>query len=264
MRQRIDLLLVAKGFTSSRERAKRLIESGAVEVDGVPVLKPSASFEEDVRIFITGEDIPFVSRGGLKLEKALDCFDLDVKGLVCADIGASTGGFTDCLLSRGAAYVYSVDSGHDQLHHSLIARPEVINMEGVNARNLTGDDFERAVDFFAMDVSFISITKVLPAVLASVKDTAFGVCLIKPQFEAGRENIGKKGVVRDKKVHICIIKKIRDFCLDMSVGVRGLTWSPVRGPEGNIEYLIFLQKGGVSGVFDFNIWQTVEQAFSSL
>lgn len=264
MGQRIDLLLVSKGLAASRQRAQRLIEAGNVIVNGKPVTKASASFEEQDVIEVLGSDIPFVSRGGLKLQKAFEVFDVSVKGLVCADIGASTGGFTDCLLQHGAAFVYAVDSGHDQLHASLKARPEVCNMEGVNARNMTPELFGKSIEFLTMDVSFISITKILPVLYGISADNACAVCLIKPQFEAGREFIGKKGVVRDKKVHLRIITEVTAFANNLGFGVFGITWSPIRGPEGNIEYLMYLKKQKAENISDLIIRQTVESAFSTL
>ncbi len=264
MEQRIDILLVSKGLASSRQRARHLVETGSVTVNGKRISKAAAVFSKDAIIQVTGNDIPFVSRGGLKLAKAFDFFDLDVKGITCADIGASTGGFTDCLLQHGAAYVYAVDSGHDQLHASLRERPDVCNMEGVNARGLSREQFERPIDFFTMDVSFISITKVLPAVWDITGEASAGICLIKPQFEAGREFVGKKGVVKDKKVHMRIIRDIRSFAKGLGFGVAGITWSPVRGPEGNIEYLMLLKKGLSSDISDFTVRQTVEDAFCEL
>jgi 23S rRNA (cytidine1920-2'-O)/16S rRNA (cytidine1409-2'-O)-methyltransferase len=264
MRQRIDQLLTARGFVPSRQRAQHLIVSGKVSVDGKIVTKSSAAFEEDAQICLLGEDIPFVSRGGLKLQRAFEVFELNVTGLVCADIGASTGGFTDCLLQHGAAYVYAVDSGHDQLDASLKSRENVCNMEGVNARNMTPDMFEQKISFLTMDVSFISIMKVLPALDQISADDASAVCLIKPQFEAGREFVGKKGVVRDKKVHLRILNEVLSFTKELGFGILGLTWSPIRGPEGNIEYLMYLKKQVPSVVSEGHIRQTVENAFSAL
>jgi 23S rRNA (cytidine1920-2'-O)/16S rRNA (cytidine1409-2'-O)-methyltransferase len=264
MRQRIDLLLVAKGLAPSRQRAKHMLEQGIVSVEGCPVTKASASFEEDVNIALTGEDIPFVSRGGLKLAKAFEVFELNAEGLVCADIGASTGGFTDCLLQHGAAYVYAVDSGHDQLDERLRRRENVCNMEGVNARSLTPELFERPIDLLTMDVSFISITKVLPALYAISRERAEVICLIKPQFEAGREFVGKKGVVRDRNVHLRIIREVTAFAGNLGFGVLGLTYSPIKGPEGNIEYLMHLKKGDGTGVTESRIRSMVDQAFSTL
>lgn len=264
MGQRIDLLLVSKGLAASRQRAQRLIEAGNVTVNGKPVTKSSASFNDDAVILVLGADIPFVSRGGLKLQKAFEVFDINVKGLVCADIGASTGGFTDCLLQYGAAFVYAVDSGHDQLAASLAERQDVCNMEGVNARNMTPELFEKKIEFMTMDVSFISVMKILPVLYSISADNAGAVCLIKPQFEAGREFVGKKGVVRDKKVHLRIINEITAFAGSLDFGIEGLTWSPIRGPEGNIEYLMYLKKRTSATVSDQKIRQTVEAAFSAL
>lgn len=264
MKQRIDVLLVRKGLAASRQRAQSLVETGNVSADGKPVKKSSESFEDNAEIAILGTDIPFVSRGGLKLQRAFEVFDIQVKGLVCADIGASTGGFTDCLLQHGAAFVYAVDSGHGQLEASLKMREDVRNMEGVNARNMTPDLFDRKIEFLTMDVSFISIMKILPALYNISTDNARAVCLIKPQFEAGREFVGKKGVVRDKKVHLRILKEVTAFAASLGFGILGLTWSPIRGPEGNIEYLLYLKKQDLAGISDLMIRQTAETAFSVL
>lgn len=264
MRKRIDLLLVEKGLAPSRQRAQRLVGAGNVTADGKTVTKCSACFEDDADIAVQGTDISFVSRGGLKLQKAFEQFEIDVKGLVCADIGASTGGFTDCLLQHGAAFVYAVDSGHGQLDVSLKNRPDVCNMEGINARNMTSELFERKIDFLTMDVSFISITKVLPTLYEISADDARVVCLIKPQFEAGREFVGKKGVVRDRKAHLRVVSESASFAMSLGFGILGLTWSPVRGPEGNIEYLMYLAKRSKAQLSDTSIRQTVEAAFSAL
>lgn len=264
MGQRIDVLLVSRGLAASRQRAQRLIENGSVTVNGKLVTKASASFDDEDVIKVLGQDIPFVSRGGLKLQKAFETFEISVSGMVCADIGASTGGFTDCLLQHGAAFVYAVDSGHDQLHASLKERPDVCNMEGINARNMTPELFGKNIEFLTMDVSFISITKILPVLCGISTDYACAVCLIKPQFEAGREFVGKKGVVRDKKVHLRIINEITAFSRSLGFGIAGLTWSPIRGPEGNIEYLMYLKKHTAEDISDMTIRQTVEAAFSAL
>ncbi len=261
MTQRIDTLLVSKGLTSSRNRAKSLIESGNVLVNGNPVKKASTLIDEDALITVLGDDIPFVSRGGLKLERAFQVFDIDVSGLVCADIGASTGGFTDCLLQHGATFVYAVDAGHDQLHESLCLNERVISMEGVNARSLTCGDFDRPIEFLTMDVSFISITKILPTLFEISTDDAEAICLIKPQFEAGREFVGKSGVVRDKKVHVRVIKDIISFSIEIGFGVCGITPSPIRGQEGNIEYLMYLKKNTPSNVSENDAIRIVDSAF---
>ncbi len=261
MTQRIDVLLVSKGLTTSRQRAKRLIEAGNVTVNGLVVKKASLCVDEDANIKVTGDDIPFVGRGGLKLEGAFESFDINVEGLSCADIGASTGGFTDCLLQHGAAYVYAVDAGHDQLHESLRNRADICSMEGVNARNLKKEDFDRPVEFITMDVSFISITKILPVLYEISAENAQAICLIKPQFEAGREFVGKAGIVRDKKVHVRVIKDIISFCAGTGFGVCGITHSPIRGQEGNIEYLMHLKKNAPTCVLENEAEKIVRTAF---
>lgn len=261
MKQRIDLLLVSLGLAPSRQRAKGLIEDGKVSVNGTVVGKASFLADEGDYIAVSGDDMPFVGRGGLKLAAAFEAFDINVSGLVCADIGSSTGGFTDCLLQHGAAFVYAVDAGHDQLHASLREREDVCSMEGVNARNLTRSDFDMPIEFVTMDVSFISITKLLPALFEISTDNAEFVCLIKPQFEAGREFVGKSGVVRDKKVHVRVITDIIAFCAELGLGVCGLVPSPIRGQEGNVEYLIHLKKNFSGNRLENDVSHIVETAF---
>ena len=264
MSVRLDLLLVNRQLAPSRQRAKGLIEGGYVTVDGRVITKASQVFDEDCEIDLTGSDIPFVSRGGLKLQKAFDVFSPDVNGLVCADLGASSGGFTDCLLSHGAAYVYAVDAGHDQLVPSLKIDPRVCCMEGVNARYLKADDFDKEIDFVCADLSFISLSMIFPAIACISTQLMRAVCLVKPQFEAGRENVGKKGVVKDRKVHLHVLKNTLMSACAAGFGVRGITYSPVRGPEGNIEYLLYLDKSVVNTVTDTTVKKTVDEAFERL
>lgn len=264
MKQRIDVLLVARGLAPSRQRAQSLIDAGCVYANGILIKKPSVSCEEDADIELRGMDMPFVSRGGLKLQRAFEVFPLNVSGMVCADIGASTGGFTDCLLQHGAAYVYAVDSGHDQLDKNLRSRMDVCNMEGINARHMTPELFDRQIDFCTMDVSFISIMKVLPALYTISSEQAGAICLIKPQFEAGREFVGKKGVVRDRKIHLRIVSEVTAFAQTLGFGVIGFTWSPIRGPEGNIEYLMYLKKHVPGTISETDIRKIVEEAFIRL
>lgn len=242
MKKRLDILVTEQGLAESREKAKVLIMAGQVYVDNQKADKPGDTFPEDALVEVRGKGLQYVSRGGLKLEKAMKEFGLTLTGKTCMDIGASTGGFTDCMLQNGAAKVYAVDVGYGQLAWSLRTDPRVVNLERTNARYLTAEQVPEPVDFFSVDVSFISLTLILPAVRPLLRDGGRAVCLIKPQFEAGREKVGKKGVVRDKAVHIEVIEKILDFALQNGYSVLGLTYSPVKGPEGNIEYLVYLEK----------------------
>ena len=244
MKERLDILLVKKKLAPSREKAKAVIMSGIVYVEGQKEDKAGAVFDEGAEIEVRGNTLPFVSRGGLKLEKAFSVFHISVKGMVCLDIGASTGGFTDCMLQKGAAKVYAVDVGHGQLDWKLRKDSRVICMEKTNFRYVTKEQIPEAVDFAATDVSFISLTKILPAAKALLKPLSYMVCLIKPQFEAGREKVGKKGVVTDFRVHEEVIEKIEGFAASIGFLVAGLDFSPIKGPEGNIEYLLYIQNVG--------------------
>ena len=236
--KRLDLLMVELGLAESRSKAQALIKAGNVLVDGKPAQKPGQSCTENQKIEITGEYCPYVSRGGLKLEKALRDFGVDPTGFVCSDSGASTGGFTDCLLQQGAKKVYAIDVGTDQLVDKIRNDPRVVVMEQTNIRYLTPDDLGEALDLSVVDVSFISLQLVLPAIQALLKSgRGQVVCLIKPQFEAGKENLGKKGVVRDRAVHKQVLDSFLHFVHGLGFTVLGLTYSPVRGPEGNIEFL---------------------------
>lgn len=240
---RLDQLVFDLGLTESRERAKTTIMSGLVFVDGQRADKPGMQVSPDVNIEIRGNALPYVSRGGFKLEKALKVFPIDVKGKTCIDCGASTGGFTDVLLKNGAGKVYSVDVGYGQLAWSLRQDERVVNMERTNIRYITSEQIPEPLDIAVMDLSFISIKLVLPAVCMLLKEGAELVCLIKPQFEAGRDEVGKKGVVRDEKVHLSVIESILNFVPEIGMTVMGLDFSPIKGPEGNIEYLCYLKKG---------------------
>ena len=242
-KKRLDVLLVERGIARSRERARSMIMEGNVFVDGVREDKAGSSFPESAGIEYRGEKLKYVSRGGLKLEKAMESFSLDLTGLICMDIGASTGGFTDCMLQNGAAKVYSIDVGYGQLAWSLRNDERVVCMEKTNFRYLTPEDVADRPDFASADVSFISLSKILPAAFAILSDEGRMVCLIKPQFEAGRELVGKKGVVRDPKVHEDVIRSCIGYAEDNGFRLLGLDFSPVRGPEGNIEYLMYLKKG---------------------
>ena len=242
-KQRLDQLVFERGLTDSRERAKTSIMAGGVYVNGQKADKPGTSYPDDVEIELRGETLKYVSRGGLKLEKALKAFSLDPAGLVCIDCGASTGGFTDVLLQNGARKVFAVDVGYGQLAWSLRSDERVVSMERTNLRYVTPDMLDETPQLAVMDLSFISVRLVLPVVHELICDDAFVVCLIKPQFEAGKEKVGKKGVVRDKETHIEVIQAVLDFLPTAGFSLMGLDYSPIRGPEGNIEYLALLQKG---------------------
>ena len=240
---RLDQLIFDLGLTESRERAKTTIMSGLVFVNGQRADKPGMQVAPDVNVEVRGTAIPYVSRGGLKLEKALKVFPINVEGKVCVDCGASTGGFTDVLLKNGAQKVYAVDVGYGQLAWSLRQDERVINMERTNIKDISPEQIPEILDIAVMDLSFISIKRVLPAVTSLLKDGAELVCLIKPQFEAGKEKVGKKGVVRDKNVHLEVIESVLNFVPTIGLTVMGLDYSPIKGPEGNIEYLCYLKKG---------------------
>ena len=243
MKERLDVLLVKQGLAESREKAKAVIMAGEVVVQGQREDKAGAMFDESkVTITVKGSSLRYVSRGGLKLEKAMACFPITLEDDICMDIGSSTGGFTDCMLQNGAKKVYSVDVGHGQLAWKLRQDERVVCMEKTNFRYLTRDQIADDLDFASVDVSFISLTKILLPAWRLLKCGGQMVCLIKPQFEAGREKVGKKGVVRDPAVHREVIAKVMDFAALLHFSVLGLTWSPIKGPEGNIEYLIFIQK----------------------
>ena len=243
MKERLDVLLVKQGLAESREKAKAVIMAGEVFVQGQREDKAGSMFDETkVQITVKGSSLKYVSRGGLKLEKAMAEFPIVLTDKVCMDIGASTGGFTDCMLQSGAQKVYSVDVGHGQLAWKLRQDERVVCMEKTNFRYLTREQIADDLDFASVDVSFISLTKILLPAWRLLKTGGQMVCLIKPQFEAGREKVGKKGVVRERSVHREVIAKVMDFADIVQFEVLGLTWSPIKGPEGNIEYLIFLQK----------------------
>lgn len=243
MKERLDIILVKRNLAPSREKAKAMIMSGCVFVDGQREDKAGTSFPEDIKIEIHGNTLRYVSRGGLKLEKAVESFQLCLQDKICMDIGASTGGFTDCMLQNGAAKVYAVDVGYGQFAWKLRQDSRVVCMEKTNIRYVTPEDINDVLDFASVDVSFISLTKVLGPAKMLLKEDGEMVCLIKPQFEAGREKVGKKGVVRDKKVHLEVIEKILNFAGETGFTPVGLDYSPVKGPEGNIEYLVYLKKG---------------------
>ena len=243
MKERLDVLLVKGGFAESREKAKAIIMSGNVFVNNNREDKAGQTFDEKAIIEVRGNTLKYVSRGGLKLEKAMANFDVSIEGKICMDVGASTGGFTDCMLQNGAVKVYSVDVGHGQLAWKLRQDERVVCMEKTNIRYVTNEDIPDLIDFSSIDVSFISLTKVLGPVRNLLTDNGQVVCLIKPQFEAGREKVGKKGVVRDKKVHIEVIEMVVEFAKSIGFNVLNLDFSPIKGPEGNIEYLLHIEKG---------------------
>lgn len=240
-KERLDVLMVQRNLAESREKAKALIMSGIVYVNGQKEDKAGTSFEETVQIEVRGNTLKYVSRGGLKLEKAMSRFGVQLAGKVCMDVGASTGGFTDCMLQNGAVKVYAVDVGHGQLAWKLRNDDRVICMEKTNIRYVTPEDIGDRIEFASIDVSFISLTKVLGPVKQLLTDEGQVVCLIKPQFEAGREKVGKKGVVREKSVHLEVIEMVMDYARSIGFGILGLEFSPIKGPEGNIEYLLYLQ-----------------------
>ncbi len=259
MKQRLDVILVNQGYAASREKAKAIIMSGNVFVKGQREDKAGSTFEEDgIDLLVKGNPLKYVSRGGLKLEKAMETFPINLENCICMDIGASTGGFTDCMLMNGAVKVYAIDVGHGQLAWKLRNDERVVCMEKTNFRYVTNEQISEPVDFASVDVSFISLTKILPVAFALLKDEAEMVCLIKPQFEAGREKVGKKGVVRDKKVHREVIEYILNFAYETGFSIKGLTYSPIKGPEGNIEYLLYIKKN-VEKNIDIDVNETIEQ-----
>ena len=242
MKKRLDIMMVEQGLAPSREKAKAYIMAGEVYVNGQKEDKAGSMFAETAKLEVRGKTLPYVSRGGLKLEKAMTHFGVTLKDKVCMDVGASTGGFTDCMLQNGAVKVYSVDVGHGQLAWKLVQDDRVVCMDRTNIRYVTQDDIDDVIEFASIDVSFISLTKVLLPVRELLSENGQIVCLIKPQFEAGRENVGKKGVVRDKKVHTQVIEMVIEYAKSIGFGIINLDFSPVKGPEGNIEYLLYLQK----------------------
>ncbi len=242
MKIRLDQYLVQNGLVQSRERAKALIMAGVVYVDEQKVDKAGESIAPDAKVEVRGHDIGYVSRGGLKLEKAMQVFPLTPAGKVCMDIGASTGGFTDCMLQNGAQKVYAVDVGYGQLAWSLRTDARVVNMERTNIRKVTPEQLAEPIAFFSVDVSFISLKHIFPVAQAITAPGATGVCLVKPQFEAGREKVGKHGVVREPATHREVLLAAMGYAAENGFTVRGLDFSPVKGPEGNIEYLMFVEK----------------------
>ena len=266
-KQRIDLLLVERGLTTSRERAQTEIMAGNVMANGQRVDKAGEKYDDDVNIEVKGDAIPYVSRGGLKLEKALKSFPINLNGKVCIDVGSSTGGFTDCMLKNGAVKVFAIDVGYGQLAWTLRNDPRVVCMERTNIRYVEPENIGEKADFASIDVSFISLTKVLPALRNLLKEDAEIVCLVKPQFEAGREKVGKKGVVRDRKVHLEVLDRIVNWTTNEKFVTLGLNFSPIKGPEGNIEYLLYLSNDAnekvESKVSDL-VESVIEESYNSL
>lgn len=267
MKERLDVLLVQRGMAASREKAKAMIMAGEILVDGEREDKAGSMFPDTVTITQKGRPLPYVSRGGLKLEKAMTHFGLDLTGKICMDVGASTGGFTDCMLQNGAVKVYAVDVGHGQLDWKLRNDERVVCMERTNIRYVTPEDIQEPVQFVSIDVSFISLTKVLLPVRNLMEEGTEMTALIKPQFEAGREKVGKKGVVRDPAVHLEVIQTVISYAKNISFGVRHLEFSPIKGPEGNIEYLVHLVKlpeGTVEEEMQVSPEEVVRQAHETL
>lgn len=264
MKERLDVLLVKKGLAESREKAKAIIMSGIVYVDNNKEDKAGQTFNEDALIEVRGNTLRYVSRGGLKLEKAMNCFGVTLEGKIAMDVGASTGGFTDCMLQNGAVKVYSVDVGHGQLAWKLRNDERVVCMEKTNIRYVTPDDVADKIDFASIDVSFISLKKVLPAVYDLLTDVGEVVCLIKPQFEAGREKVGKKGVVREQSVHVEVVDMIVSFAREMGFVTLDLSYSPIKGPEGNIEYLLYITKATSREGREFDINALVKESHEKL
>lgn len=262
-KQRLDQLVFELGYTDSRERARTTVMSGLVFVNGQRVDKPGTAVSPDAKIEVRGEALPFVSRGGFKLDKALKVFPVDPAGKICLDCGASTGGFTDVLLQHGAKKVYAVDVGYGQLAWKLRTDGRVVNLERTNLRYVTNEQIPEAIALAVMDVSFISIRLVIPAVKRLLEPDAELICLIKPQFEAGREEVGKKGVVRDSAVHVRVVEGILDFARTEGMSVQGLDFSPIRGPEGNIEYLCYLKNCDAPGK-SFDVPALVAASHSTL
>ena len=266
MKKRLDLLMVERALAPSREKAKAYIMAGQVYVDGQKEDKAGSMFTETVKVEVRGNTLPYVSRGGLKLEKAMNEFDVSLEGKVCMDVGASTGGFTDCMLQNGAKKVFAIDVGRGQLDWKLRQDPRVVCMEKTNIRYVTPEDIGEPVQFSSIDVSFISLTKVLLPIRNYLTDEGQIVALIKPQFEAGREKVGKKGVVREKSTHIEVIHKVIDYAMSIGFEVLNLEFSPIKGPEGNIEYLVHLQKCEATDRISpqIDVEKTVDLSFATL
>jgi len=258
-KKRLDVAMTEQGLAESRQKAQAIIMAGQVYVNDQKVDKAGAPVADTAKIEVRGKTLRYVSRGGLKLEKAMQCWPIVLKGAICADIGASTGGFTDCMLQNGAEKVFAVDVGYNQLDWRLRNHPQVVCMERTNARYLTAEQITQPLDFFSVDVSFISLNLILPALRPLMKEQGEGVCLVKPQFEAGKDKVGKKGVVRDPDVHLEVLKNFLVHASNAGFAVKDITFSPIKGPEGNIEYLGYLQAGEDPG-YDGDLAELVEQS----
>lgn len=263
-KERLDALLTNRGLFESRAKAQAAVMAGQILVNDQKIDKPGTQVAEDAVIRILGDKLRYVSRGGLKLEKALKIFPISVAGKVVADVGASTGGFTDCALQNDAAKVYAIDVGYGQLAWKLRNDERVVNMERTNVRYLEKENLQEMVDAVTIDVAFISLDKILPAVHKILKPDGFVIALIKPQFEAGKENVGKKGVVRDPKVHESVINNVIAFAKNEGFGIAGLEFSPIKGPEGNIEYLLYLTLGNDDAVSAEYVNELVKQSHGDL
>lgn len=265
MKERLDVLVFHRGFAQSREKARLMIMEGTVYVNNQKSDKPGTCYETDAKIEVKDNKAKYVSRGGFKLERAINQFGISLGGLTCMDVGASTGGFTDCMLQNGAELVYCVDVGYGQLDWNLRNSPKVINLERTNVRYIDKSLITQEVNFFSVDVSFISLTVVLPVIRKIISSHGKGVCLIKPQFEAGRNKVGKNGVVREISTHIEVINKICEFCLDNGFSVLNLDYSPIKGPKGNIEYLLFIEKSETPTISsDINVDNTAKTSHEVL
>lgn len=264
MKERLDVLLVKQGLAESREKAKAVIMAGEVFVDNQREDKAGQTFPVTAKIEVRGKKMKYVSRGGYKLERAMEVFPIVLKDKVCMDVGSSTGGFTDCMLQNGARFVYAIDVGTNQLAWKLRQDERVKSMERTNIRYVVPEDIGEPVDFVSVDVAFISLTKVLAPVKALMKEDGQMVCLIKPQFEAGREKVGKKGVVRDKKVHKEVIETVMNHALSLGFHILGIDHSPIRGPEGNIEYLLYMENSTVTDENKMDVAALVERAHEVL
>lgn len=264
-KKRLDLVVYELGHTESREKAKALIMAGSVYVNGQKQLKSGFSVKPDDKIEVRGSKMPFVSRGGYKLNKSIKCFNLDLNDCICMDVGASTGGFTDCMLQNGAKKVYSIDVGYGQLAWKLRTDERVVSLERTNFRYITEKEISEPIDFASVDVSFISLKIILPVLRERLKDGGHAVCLIKPQFEAGREKVGKKGVVRELSTHTEVVKKITTFAFEHGFSVLGIDFSPIKGPEGNIEYLLYVEKSDdPKKIYDIDVNELTKRSHEML
>ena len=264
MKKRLDIYLVEQGFFPSREKAKAVIMAGQVYINHQKADKPGMEVPDEAAVEVRGETLKYVSRGGLKLEKAMQVFPVVLDGKTCMDIGASHGGFTDCMLQNGAAKVYAVDVGYGQLDWKLRNDPKVVNMERTNIRYVTREQVPDEIDFISVDVSFISLKLVLPVAALLLKEDGQAVCLVKPQFEAGREKVGKKGVVRERSTHIEVLEHAASYAAENGFAVCGMDFSPVKGPEGNIEYLMYLRRGDACQIDRTQLVQLVNRSHECL